>query len=160
MNVNVIDIVLPGMSVVRVSVAVVSVSTIFPVTTFCLSVGPQTSIDPSLPAVGPLRRTTPPTPVGHKKELDSNIQTCSGIFSQLFISSTYQENMSTWLDKPRKQLATATNANVSETKERWHSSGYLDRKQVRNLIVQQTWCFFFFSSTWSEECLRVQCGYS
>ncbi len=49
------------MSVVRVAAAAVSVPTVFPITTIGLSVGPQASIDPSLPAVGPSRRAVGPT---------------------------------------------------------------------------------------------------
>ena len=56
------------MSVVRVSAAAFSVLSIFPVTAFCLSFAPQASIDPPLPALGPLKQASASTQRRQKKD--------------------------------------------------------------------------------------------
>lgn len=63
----VLYVILPGMSVVRVA-------TVFPLTTLRLSIGPQASIDPPFPAVGPARRAIASTQIKHNKEFDLNIR--------------------------------------------------------------------------------------
>lgn len=63
-------ILLPGMSVVGVAV---TVDTVSPITTISLFVGPQASIDPSLPALGPPGHTMAATQGRHNKDLGFNM---------------------------------------------------------------------------------------
>lgn len=58
------------MSVVRVAV---SMATVSPITIISLFVGPQASIDPSLPALGPPGQSIAATQGRHNKDLGLNI---------------------------------------------------------------------------------------